>query len=57
MDKIDADKPKTEPTNLSKVSNVVKNDVPENTTYDELDENVNIIDWNKHLLWPKSSIG
>lgn len=44
MDKIDADKPKTEPTNLSKVSNVVKNDVPENTTYDELDENVNIID-------------
>ena len=36
VDKIDVVKLETVPTDLSKLSNVVKSDFVENTTYDEL---------------------
>ena len=36
VDKIDVDKLKTDPTDLSKLSNVVNNDVVKNIEYDKL---------------------
>ena len=44
VDKIDADKLKTVPADLAKLSNVVKNDVIEKTEYDKLVAKVNGID-------------
>ena len=44
VDKIDADKLKTAPVDLAKLSNVVKNDVIKNTKYDKLVAKVNGID-------------
>ena len=44
VDKIDADKLKTVPVDLAKLSNVVKDDVIKKTEYDKLVAKVNIID-------------
>ena len=44
VDKIDADKLKTVPVDLAKLSNVVKNDVIKKTEYDKLVAKVNGID-------------
>ena len=44
VDKIDADKLKTVPVDLDKLSNVVKNDVVKKTEYDKLVVKVNVID-------------
>ena len=44
VDKIDADKLKTVPVDLSKLSNVVKNDVVKETEYDKLVTKVDSID-------------
>ena len=44
VDKIDADKLKTVPVDLAKLSNVVKNDVIKKTEYDKLIAKVNGID-------------
>ena len=44
VDKIDADKLKTVPVDLAKLSNVVKNDVIKKTEYDKLAAKVNGID-------------
>ena len=44
VDKIDADKLKTFPVDLAKLSNVVKNDVVKKTEYNKLVTNVNSID-------------
>ena len=44
VDKIDADKLKTVPVDLDKLSNVVKNDVVKKTEYDKLAVKVNDID-------------
>ena len=44
VDKIDADKSKTVPVDLDKLSNVVKNDVVKKTEYDKLVVKVNGID-------------
>ena len=44
VDKLDIDKLKTVPTGLSKLGNVVDNDVVKETVYDKLVEKVNIID-------------
>ena len=44
VDKIDADKLKTVPVDLDKLSNVVKNDVVKKTEYDKLVVKVNGID-------------
>ena len=44
VDKIDADKLKTVPVDLAKLSNVVKNDVIKKTEYDKLVAEVNDID-------------
>ena len=41
VDKIDVDKSKTVPVDLSKLSNVVKNDVVKKTVYDKLVAKVN----------------
>ena len=41
--KIDVDKLKIVSTDLNKLSNVVKNDVVKNPTYDELTKQINII--------------
>ena len=42
-DKLDTDKLETTPVELSKLSNVVKNDLVKNTVYDELVKKVNAI--------------
>ena len=44
VDKIDIDKLKTVPNDLAKLSNVVKNDVVKNTTYNTLKNKVDAID-------------
>ena len=51
VDKIDVDKPKTVPTYLSKLNNVVKNDIVENTRFDI---KVNTIDSDKKNLAKKT---
>ena len=44
VDKADADKLKTAPVDLAKLSNVVKNDVIKKTEYDKLVAKVNVIE-------------
>ena len=51
VDKIDVDKPETVPTYLSKLNNVVKNDIVENTRFDI---KVNTIDSDKKNLAKKT---
>ena len=49
VDKIDADKLKTVPLDLAKLSNVIKNDVIKKTEYDQLVGKLNVID-NKNFV-------
>ena len=49
VDKIDADKLKTVPDDLAKLSNVVKNDVVKKTDYDLLKTKVDAIDVSKYV--------
>ena len=53
VDKLDIDKLVPVPTDLSKLSNVVKNDVVKKTTYDKLVTKVNNIDTNDFVLKTK----
>ena len=53
VDKLDIDKLVAVPTNLSKLSNVVKNDVVKKTTSDKLVAKVNNIDANDFVLKTK----
>ena len=53
VDKLDTDKLKTVPVDLSKLSNVVKNEVVKKTVYDKLATKVNNIDTSRFLLKPK----
>ena len=50
VDKLDTDKLTTIPVDLSKLSNVVKNDVVKKTVYDELVAKVDNIDTNDFML-------
>ena len=50
VDKLDIDKLVLVPTDLSKLSNVVKNDVVKKTTYDKLVTKVNNIDTSGFVL-------
>ena len=52
VDKIDADKLKTISVDLSKLSNVVKNEVVKKTVYDKLIAKVNNIDTSGFILKP-----
>ena len=52
-DKIDFDKLKTVPVDLSNLSNVVNNDVVKKTLYDNLVEKVNNIDTSRFVLKTK----
>ena len=54
VDKIDVDKPETVPTYLSKLNNVVKNDIVENTRFDILVSKVNTTDSDKKNLAKKT---
>ena len=53
VDKIDVDKPKTVPIDLSKLSNIVKNEVIRETVYDNLVAKVNNIDTSRFDLKTK----
>ena len=53
LDKIDADKLKTVPNDLSKPSNVVNNEVVKKTVYDKLAAKVNNIDIRRFVLKTK----
>ena len=53
VDKLDIDKLVPVPTDLSKLSSVVKNDVVKKTTYDELVAKVNNIDTSDFVLKTK----
>ena len=53
VDKIDVDKLKTVPVNLTKLSNVVKNDVVKNTEYNKLVTKVDNIDTRGFVLKTK----
>ena len=53
VDKIDTDKLKTVPVDLSKLSNVVKNEVIKKTEYNKLVNKVNNIDTSGFLLKTK----
>ena len=53
VDKLDIDKLVAVPTDLSKLSNVVKNDVVKKTTSDKLVAKVNNIDANDFVLKTK----
>ena len=53
IDKIDAGKVKTVPVDLSKLSNVVNNDVVKKTVYDKLVAKVNNIDTSRFFLKAK----
>ena len=50
VDKLDIDKLKPVPTDLSKLSNVVKNDVVKKNDYDKLGSKVNAIDTSRFVL-------
>ena len=50
VDKLDIDKLATVPVDLSKISNVVRNDVVKKTVYDKLVSKVNNIDTNNFVL-------
>ena len=52
-DELDTDKLKTVPVDLSKLSNVVKNEVVKKNTYDKLVAKVNKIDTSRFLLKTK----
>ena len=52
-DKIDADKLKTVPADLAKLSNVVKNDVVKKTEYNSLKTKVDSIDTKNFILKTK----
>ena len=52
-DKLDTDKLKTVPVDLSKLTNVVKNDVVKKTVYDKLVAKVNNIDTSAFVLKTK----
>ena len=53
VDKLDTDKLKTVPVDLSKLTNVVKNDVVKKTEYDKLVNKVNNLDTSGFLLKTK----
>ena len=53
VDKLDLDRLVPAPTDLSKLSNVVKNDVAKNDVYDKLVTKVNNIDTNRFVLKTK----
>ena len=53
VDKIDADKLKTVPVDLAKLSNVVKNDVVKKTEYNSLKTKVGSIDTTNYVLKTK----
>ena len=53
VDKIDADKLKTFPVNLAKLSNVIKNDVVKKTEYNSLKTKVDSIDTTNFVLKTK----
>ena len=53
VDKIDADKLKTVPVDLSKLSNVVNNDVVKKTVYDKVVPKLNDIDVSGFILKTK----
>ena len=53
VDKLDTDKLKTVPTDLSKLINVVKNEVVKKTEYDKLVNKVNNIDTSGFVLKTK----
>ena len=53
VDKLDIDKLVPIPVNLSKLSDVVKNDVVKKTVYDKLAAKVNNIDTSHFVLKPK----
>ena len=53
VDKLDIDKLVPVPVDLSKLSDVVKNDVAKKTVYDTLAANVNNIDTNDFVLKTK----
>ena len=53
VDKLDIDKWIPVPIDLSKLSDVVKNDVVKNTVYDKFDEKLNNIDTNEFVLKTK----
>ena len=53
VDKLDADKLKTVPVDLSKLSNVAKNEVVKKTVYDKLAAKVNNIDTSRFILKTK----
>ena len=53
VDKLDIDKLATVPVDLSKLSNVVKNDVVKKTVYDKLVAKVNSIDTSRFVLKTK----
>ena len=50
FDKIDVDKIKTVPVDLSKLSNVIKNEVVKKTVYDKLVSKLNMIDTTGFVL-------
>ena len=53
VDKLDVDKLVSVPTDLSKLSNVVKNDVVKKDVYDKLVTKVNAIDTSRFVLKTK----
>ena len=57
VDKIDADKLKTVPDDLAKLSNVVKNDVVKNTEYNKLVSKVDNIDTTNFVFKTKYEKG
>ena len=50
IDEIDIRKLKNVPADLSKLSNVVNNDVVKKTSYDKFDTKINAIDTSKFVL-------
>ena len=50
VDKIDIDKLKTSPANLSKISNVVGNNVVKKPVYDKLVPEINVFDTGRFVL-------
>ena len=57
VDKLDIDKLAPVPTDLSKLSNVVKNDVVKKDVYDKLVTKVNNIDTNDFVLKTRYNTG
>ena len=57
VNKLDIDELAPVPVDLSKLSNVVKNDVVKRTAYDKLVANVNTVDTNDFVLKTKYQTG